>query len=274
MKQLPLYLWPACLLVANVHAAALPRDQRTPGGIAVLTVPEYLPADVRIFLSGMEVPVIAGAMERKAIVGIPMSQPPGEVSLEARSASGNDSLSFTVSGKDYPEQHITLKTQEHVTPSPEQLARYEREAAEQNAVYRHYEPGQPAWPSFKLPGVGPFSSPFGLKRFFNGEPRAPHAGLDIAIAEGVPARAPADGKVVQTGDYFFNGQTVMIDHGNGVISMLCHLSRIDTKPGQTVKQGDIIGKVGHTGRATGPHLHWTVSINNARVDPLLLLDAP
>jgi murein DD-endopeptidase MepM/ murein hydrolase activator NlpD len=113
-----------------------------------------------------------------------------------------------------------------------------------------------------------------LRRFFNGEPRNPHAGVDIAIAEGTPAWAPADGTVVQTGDYFFNGRTVMIDHGNGVISMLCHLSRIEVKAGDRVRQGQTIGRVGKTGRATGPHLHWTVSINNARVDPLLLLNTP
>ena len=80
--------------------------------------------------------------------------------------------------------------------------------------------------------------------------------------------------VVQTGDYFFNGRTVMIDHGNGVISMLCHLSRISVTGGQPVKRGETVGKVGKTGRATGPHLHWTVSINNARVDPQLLLESP
>jgi murein DD-endopeptidase MepM/ murein hydrolase activator NlpD len=88
---------------------------------------------------------------------------------------------------------------------------------------------------------------------------------------GKPAKAPADGVVVQTGDYFFNGRTVMIDHGQGFISMLCHLSKIKVKIGDSVKMGDVIGLVGQTGRATGPHLHWTVSLNNVRVDPVLLL---
>ena len=122
-----------------------------------------------------------------------------------------------------------------------------------------------------MPIRGEFSSPFGLKRFFNGEARDPHSGLDIAAAEGKTVYAPADGMVAQTGDYFFNGQTVMIDHGQGVISMLCHLSKINVIIGQTLKRGDAIGKVGHTGRATGPHLHWGLSINNARVNPLLVI---
>ncbi|MGB4343284.1 MAG: M23 family metallopeptidase, partial [Moraxellaceae bacterium] len=90
---------------------------------------------------------------------------------------------------------------------------------------------------------------------------------------GEPVHAPAAGMVAMTGDYFFNGRTVMIDHGNGLISMLCHLSEITVTKGQNIRQGDIIGKVGKTGRATGPHLHWTVSLNDARIDPLLLLPA-
>ncbi|HEX5278232.1 MAG TPA: peptidoglycan DD-metalloendopeptidase family protein [Fluviicoccus sp.] len=257
-----------------VTAAPLPRDARFPGGVAVLPLPEYLPEDARVYLNDMQVPVFRSELERVALVGIPLSQAPGELTLRVTGSAGEDTLSLTVNPKTYEEQHITLKSQEHVTPSAEQLARYDREAAEQAAVYRRFTPTPGSWPLFRLPGTGPFSSPFGLKRFFNGEPRNPHAGVDIAIAEGVPALAPADGTVAQTGDYFFNGRTVMIDHGNGVISMLCHLSRIEVKTGDKVRLGQTIGRVGKTGRATGPHLHWTVSINNARIDPLLLLDKP
>lgn len=274
MKRLCVPLLVMALTPQAVTAAPLPRDVRVPGGIAVLPLPEYLPEDSRIYLNDMQVPVIRGDLERTAIVGIPLTQPPGELQLRVAGAPGEEFLPLTVSPMAYEEQHITLKSQEHVTPSPEQLARYDREAAEQNAVYRRFEAVSGPWPSFKLPGRGPFSSPFGLRRFFNGEPRNPHAGVDIAIAEGTPAWAPAAGTVVQTGDYFFNGRTVMIDHGNGVISMLCHLSRIEVKAGDRVRQGQTIGRVGKTGRATGPHLHWTVSINNARVDPLLLLNTP
>ncbi len=255
-------------------AAALPPDTRVPGGIAVVPVPEYAPPSVEAWFNGMRAPVIARGEERVAVVGLPLAQKPGEAAVELRADHFSDSLTFTVADKAYPEQRLTVTNPDHVNPSPEQLARYEREAAEQNAVYRRFQPRDGGWPSFRLPDKAPFSSPFGLKRFFNGEERAPHAGLDIALPEGVPARAPADGVVVQTGDYFFNGRTVLIDHGNGVVSMLCHLSRIEVKAGDTVRQGDEIGKVGHTGRATGPHLHWSVSINNARVDPLLLVDTP
>ena len=120
------------------------------------------------------------------------------------------------------------------------------------------------------PVDGPYSSAFGLKRFFNGQARKPHSGIDIAAPEGAPIMSPADGTIALTGDFFFNGNSVFIDHGQGLISMMCHLSRIDVKEGDVVKQGDLLGAVGKTGRATGPHLHWTVSLNNARVNPKLL----
>jgi murein DD-endopeptidase MepM/ murein hydrolase activator NlpD len=177
---------------------------------------------------------------------------------------------------------LTLKDQAQVNPDAAQLERYAREAKAQNAVYASFSAGVngsvntdvPSFPSFVKPTEGRYSSPFGFRRFFNGEPRAPHSGLDIAAPIGQTVMAPAAGTVAQTGDYFFNGNTVMIDHGQGLITMLCHLSRIDVAIGDVVKQGQPVGLVGKTGRATGPHLHWSVSLNDARVEPKLLLAKP
>lgn len=261
------------MLICSTTAWTLPQESRVPGGIALLHLPA-LPENARVILNGNQVWTLpSGNGGQLAIIGIPLDTPPGVITLQIDSPAGSRQMDIAIAAKDYPEQRITLPTQEHVTPSEENLARYAREASEQQTVYKGFRIASATWPAFITPTQGPYSSPFGLRRFFNNEPRAPHAGLDIAAPEGQAVQAPADGVIAQTGDYFFNGRTVMIDHGNGLISMLCHLSEISVQQGQPVKQGDAIGKVGKTGRATGPHLHWTVSLNNARVDPLLLLPA-
>jgi murein DD-endopeptidase MepM/ murein hydrolase activator NlpD len=124
---------------------------------------------------------------------------------------------------------------------------------------------------FQKPTPGPYSSPFGLRRFFNDQPRKPHSGLDIAATTGTPIVAPAPAVVMDTGDYFFNGRNLILDHGRGLITMYSHMDRIDVAVGDTVNTGDQLGVVGSSGRVTGPHLHWTVSLNNARIDPMLFL---
>ena len=258
------------LLTISRVSTALPEESRTLGGIALLPLPEYAPVNAQALYMDMPVPIISTTNGRTAVVGIPLTASVGQTSIQLIATDFADSLDFSIGDKVYPEQRITLKDTSKVTPNEAELARYAREAAEQKAVYKTFTPTIGAWPRFQMPIVGEFSSPFGLKRFFNGEARDPHSGLDIAAAEGKTVYAPADGKIVQTGDYFFNGQTVMIDHGQGIISMLCHLSKISVVMGQTIQRGEAIGKVGHTGRATGPHLHWGLSINNARVNPLLV----
>ncbi|MBC7751664.1 MAG: peptidoglycan DD-metalloendopeptidase family protein [Candidatus Saccharibacteria bacterium] len=252
-------------LLTTFSHADLPQDSRRAGGIAVIEVS----SDTTTASFG-DRPVVLVVEDHKkyAIVGLPITIQTGVHLLNTDKAH----FDFSVAEYAYPEQRLTITDQSKVAPDPEQLARYQREATEQAIVYKKFSAIQTThFTKFIWPALGKISSTFGFKRFFNGEPRAPHAGLDIAAGFGTVVLAPANGVVVQTGDYFFNGQTVMIDHGQGIVTMLCHLSRIDVKTGQTVKQGGVIGLVGKTGRATGPHLHFSVSLNNARVDPLLVL---
>lgn len=261
-----------CLLMASAAAIAAPEEERVPGGIAILALPEGLPGNVGADYDGHPVFLDADGDHRRLIVGIPLDAVPGPAQVTVHAGTVTETLTFDIGDKHYPEQHITLPPGDHhVNPSAAELARFAREAREQKAVYLRFSRIGAGWPEFMLPTHSHPTPTFGLKRFFNGEPRAPHLGMDIPAREGQPALAPADGVVVQTGDYFFNGRTVMIDHGHGLVSMLCHLSRIKVKAGRKVKRGDVIGLVGHTGRATGPHLHWTVSLNDARIDPALVL---
>jgi murein DD-endopeptidase MepM/ murein hydrolase activator NlpD len=158
--------------------------------------------------------------------------------------------------------------------SPEDEARYEHERAHLATVMATFsEPLPQTALRMRVPVPGRHSSSFGLRRVFNGQSRNPHSGMDFAAAMGTPVAAPLPGRVIDTGDYFFNGNTVWLDHGGGLLSMLCHLSAIDVKPGDALKTGERLGAVGATGRATGPHLHWGVMLNRAMVDPALFLGA-
>ncbi len=252
------------LFSLSASHAALPTDSRRPGGIAVLALDSQTS---NVSLNQLPAVIVSEQGKRYALVGIPLSTAIGELNIQ----SNTGDIKIQVNDYPYAEQRISLKDNKYVEPDEESLARYKREADEQNAVYRSFSAHDDSFPRFIAPTKGKFSNSFGRKRFFNGEQRAPHSGLDIPAPQGQPVIAPADGVVVQTGDYFFNGQTVMIDHGHGIISMLCHLSDIKAKPGDVVKQGTVVGLVGKTGRVTGAHLHWSLSMNDARVDPQLVL---
>jgi murein DD-endopeptidase MepM/ murein hydrolase activator NlpD len=202
-----------------------------------------------------------------AVVGIPLSFKPGAATLDV----DQKPLTFTVKPKRYPEQRLKVPNAHHVTPDAQDEARIAREQALMAPVWKLWPEGMVPTLAFRPPTAGAFSASFGVRRVFNGQPRAPHPGLDIAAPQGQPAHTPADGVVQLTGDFFFSGNTVLVVHGEGVVSLLCHLVDITVKDGQKVKAGDVIGHVGKTGRATGPHLHWTLSLNNARVDPRLFL---
>lgn len=245
-------------------------DRPVPGGVAVVDLGD---AAQRPAARYRDRPVLVLREDGRrwiAVVGLPLTVKAGREQLQLDDGS---TRSFAVAARHYREQRITLKNQQQVTPNAANLARIERELAVQNDAYRQFSARQPSNLLFDRPVNGPLSSPFGLRRFFNGEERNPHSGLDFAVPAGTPVKAPAAGRVILVGDYFFNGKTVFVDHGQGLISMFCHLSQIGVKVGDELARGAVLGKVGATGRATGPHLHWNVSLNDARVDPAIFIGA-
>jgi murein DD-endopeptidase MepM/ murein hydrolase activator NlpD len=243
-----------------------------PGGIAILALGPSSAPRPRAEFDGRRVMVVEDTGYWKAVVGLPLATEPGAGHLQVSAAgAAPHTVAFEVKPKTYPAQHIRLADERMVELSDEDLARHERDRVEIRRAFDTWSEEAAPPLRLSLPANGPLSSRFGLRRFFNGKPRAPHSGLDIAAPQGATVTAPAAGTVVVTGDYFFNGMTVFIDHGQGLISMFNHLSRVAVTSGERVAAGQHIGAVGKTGRATGAHLHWTVSLNGTAVDPELLL---
>lgn len=199
------------------------------------------------------------------------SAPAGKVQSEA-SSTGLRRIDVPIHPHQYAEQHLKVAPGQ-VTLSKEVLSRHLRERKQSARVMATWTEPVPASLQLHQPVPGVRSSSFGLRRFFNGQSRNPHGGMDIAAPVGTPVKAAAPGVVIDTGDYFFNGNTVWVDHGAGLLTMYCHLDRIRARVGQRVRTGDVIGTVGKTGRVTGPHLHWSVCLNRTMVDPALFLKA-
>ena len=262
--------WPA-----RASLASLPRLAEVPGGVAIVDLGA---AALRpsVTFGGRRVMVMSKPQREGfwiAIVGIGLSADPNErQTLTVQDSDGaTREIGFALKRKSYAQQRLTVAPR-HVDLSLEDLARYERESVHLAGVWGRYTLRAPATLLLAKPVDGRRSSSFGLRRIFNGEERNPHSGMDIAASAGMPVVAAAAGTVADTGDYFFNGNTVIVDHGGqGFLTMYCHLSAIETTRGALVNAGTQIGRVGATGRVTGAHLHFGVYLNATPVDPALFL---
>jgi len=263
-----------CLFVKSPYAAGLPVQSVVPGGIAILDLANSGEKKPSATYNKQPALIVKRENSWKAIIGIPLSVKPGKKTFKYNIAGKSKKLHFEVKNKDYPTQHITIKNKRKVNPNKMDMTRINKERPIIRGAFKKWSDWEDVDFQFILPVKGKKSSSFGSRRVFNNQPRRPHSGMDIAAAEGTKILAAAKGKVITTGDYFFNGNSVFVDHGQGLVTMYCHMKDIVVKEGQEVKTGELLGTVGKTGRVTGAHLHWSVSLNNTRIDPQLFLDKP
>lgn len=264
MTRTILLLLSVCL-VSTTWAA--PEHSPRPGGVAIVDVGTAKLAMPEVRFDDKSVLVMQDADRWKAVLGIPLDTDPGSATITVNGIK----VPVTIKEHGYAEQRLTVKNQSYVTPDQAQLDRIGRERKIIDGALNNFRDMPLTGISLAAPVDGPRSSSFGKRRFFNDQPRAPHKGMDIAAAQGVPIKAPRAGIVTATGNYFFNGNTVLLDHGQGYVTMYCHLSEIAVKEGQEVVTGEAIGAVGATGRVTGPHLHFGTYLNGTAVDPAIVL---
>jgi len=267
-KLILLSLTAYCITASSfLFAKNLPDESAVPGGVVIIPLGDVNTIKPKATFNKNQVMVTDYEKQWVAVVGIPLSSTPGEHYLVASDKKHR----FIIKDKAYETQHLTIKNKRKVNPNKMDMERINKERPIISQALKHWNETDDIYLEFIAPVEGRKSSSFGLRRVFNDQPRRPHSGMDIAAPTGTKVIAPAKGKVIETGDFFFNGKSVFIDHGQGLITMYCHLDSISVEPGQTTNVGDKLGEVGMTGRVTGPHLHWTVSLNNARVDPQLFL---
>jgi len=250
---------------------AFPRDSRVPGGIAIFDLGEndLVP---NFTFQGKKIAAIKANAHWKLVVGLPLSLRTKEYFIQGHWGHNKTLIKqhFKVKDKHYKTQTITIKNKRKVNPYASDMDRIIKEKGIKNKARKTFRKIVPNM-DFIQPVEGILTGSYGKRRIFNGQKRKPHSGMDIAADKGVPVKVAAAGTVIETGDFFFSGNMVYVDHGQGLITLYAHLDKILVKKGDVLKQSDIVGLLGATGRVTGPHLHWSVGLNRTWIDPSLFL---
>ncbi|VAW60458.1 Phage lysin, 1,4-beta-N-acetylmuramidase or lysozyme  len=258
------------LFIAPHFAFAFPKSNPVPGGIVLLSINNNHQANTARY-KNKKLAVISQQGKKYVLVGLSLSTKPGAHFINIKNTTGKtEKLRFTVKPKTYKAQYLTIKNKRKVNPYKKDMTRILSEKKRKSAAKKNWSP-VPPHADFNVPVEGRISSIFGLRRFFNEQARRPHSGLDIAAPQGTPIKAIESGTVIESGDFFFSGNMVYLDHGQGVISLYAHMHTINVKSGDKITKGQIIGTVGETGRVTGPHLHLAIIANQTLVDPLQFL---
>ncbi|TAK06601.1 MAG: M23 family metallopeptidase [Candidatus Manganitrophaceae bacterium] len=215
------------------------------------------------------------AEEFAAMIGIDLAQPTGSqplsVTWKKKESSGHRAYPIQIVSASFGTETLKLP-KAMVDLDPPTLARVEKEQEQFKVIFNKSDDRRLWQEDFIVPTEGKPMGKFGFRRIMNGQPRNPHTGEDIGAPLGAPVLASNAGKIIMVGDFYFNGRSIVIDHGLGLFSMYFHLSEVNVTEGETVKKGQTIGAVGQSGRATGPHLHWGVRLNGARVNPFSLIE--
>jgi murein DD-endopeptidase MepM/ murein hydrolase activator NlpD len=261
----------AAMATTPTATSELPQSSLVPGGILIAPVDGPANRTPVVTYDGKRAMVLRSDDRWVAVVGLPLAITPGHASIQVQSGDAPEvPVKFDVADKQYSVQSLKVAPGK-VDLSPKDLERSEKEVVRIHAALATYSTNAPATLRLLQPVPGIRSSSYGLRRVFNNQSRNPHSGMDIAAPTGTPIKASADGRVLDAANFFFSGNTVIVDHGEGLITMYCHLSQIGVKIGDMLKRGDVLGQVGATGRVTGPHLHWAVALNQTFVDPALFL---
>lgn len=260
-------------LLGSSTLSAMPALNAVPGGLLQLTVEQADQPAPTVTFNDRKALVTKRNDNWITLIGIPLSTKPGEHRIFVQPVGKTKyTIVFDIKPKEYPASYITIKNKRKVNPNPDDMKRITKERGRLNKALRHWTQQQQIDLDFELPAKGRMSGVFGSRRVFNKQPRNPHSGMDIAAPTGTAVNAPAKGTVIDTGDFFFNGNTILVDHGQGLISGYFHLSAIEVKPGQQINKGDLLGRIGATGRVTGPHLHWNIYLNRTKIDPALFVN--